>query len=386
MKGIMNKALKKTILKRVCLKYDVPCDLIDLEAVCDSQMHTSEELRALTDQYIQPLMKDKARDEYAKDKLDLKGEVERIERERNRIEQEFAEEEFEQALEGIVSNASSEVDKYYLTTDDYIEMVGAGYENALIITSAGGMGKTYRTLMKLKKMGAKFHYKSGYTTPLAFYKYLWRNNEPDTTIVLDDFDAIFKSPQGVANLKQALWAPTKERIIEWDTTSDKAKDVPSKFKFQARVIFLMNKLPDNADVSAVITRALFHKIHFKFPTLIQLMFEIAKQPSGKHTKKERLTIMQFIRNNANPSVKDLNIRTLFKAYDCYAYAKAEGKDWHRLVKEMLEPDETVAYVIELESQELKVGDRVAKFVRNGFGSRATYYRVKQELKRRGVLK
>ena len=270
-----------------------------------------------------------------------------------------------------------EQQEYFKTLNHFVGIVAKGYANSLIIEGTGGIGKTHEVLRTLSNTdGIEWDYINSYSTPLGFYQLLYEKN--GKVLVLDDFEGILNSDIGVSILKGALWGVDDKRYISYYSTTDKLK-IPCKFEYTGRIIFLVNSLDSNAELNALKTRALYHKLEFKFEEIKKIIMGIAKSCKTKLSKEERVEVAQFIVDTADQAVKELNLRTLIKGFSIFEYAKEVGGEWKELMSSLLEQDEEKALVLKLHKDCASASHEVAKWKDLTGKSARTYYRLKKSM-------
>ena len=257
-----------------------------------------------------------------------------------------------------------------INTDDYF---------ALTFVGAGGLGKTYLTLNEVKQLlkPDEWCYFNGYTTPLSLYETLYKNRNAKL-IILDDVEGIFNNPISVSILKSALWESNGKRLVQYNTKSEKAKDLVSIFEIKAKLIILCNAIPNEKDlsISAMKSRTIFYKFHFDYKTILRILKLLLSKRDGI-TDKQKNDVYGIITENTNQATDGFNFRTLMKAI---AFIKSEPNDAEELFKATTEIDEKKQKVLELMKSGLDTKAQVTKFVDEGYGCRATYFNIKRSLK------
>ena len=130
------------------------------------------------------------------------------------------------------------------------QAVRAGQIRAMIISGPPGVGKSFGVedvlerddlFSKLTSTKPKFQVIKGYSSPLGLYCKLHEFSEKGNVLVFDDSDSLFFDPICLGLLKGALDSSLK-RTISWNTDSRVLKEegIPSRFDFNASVIFITN--------------------------------------------------------------------------------------------------------------------------------------------------
>jgi len=378
MKQNQAKQLETYYLK-LCKSNGIDNQVFDFDQEIDFAVLTYSEAKNILNEKLSPLIE-------AQNKTTKKYEqieTERIQQQAFIEEAKRSKEEFEQSIKQIIQNNETNTNGYFHTAIEYIKMVAKGYTNGLILKSSGGLGKTYITLTELEKVKEENQeiniiYMNTYSTPLEFYQFLYKNNNKNTIIILDDFEGILTNPIGVSILKSAMWSISDKRKLNYLTTSDK-RTAPEEFNFDSRMIFLVNSLETNPELEAMITRCLYVELNFSYEQTVKIMYEIAKQPYKELSQEERIKIMDFIKERSNEAT-ELNFRTLIKAFDIFRYCKDNKQEWTELIKELLQEDDDLKLIMEI--MNLEKEDRNNKWIRETGKSIRTLQRKIREINKK----
>jgi len=271
-------------------------------------------------------------------------------------------------FEEIVENPKTEL------YQEYLNLVLSGNIHSLICVSKAGFGKTHTTINLLKKMKKKFVYKSGYTTPLSFYTFLFENK--DHTIILDDLtDDLFQNKKMIAILKSCLYDAGGERFVSYETTSDKLS-VPSKFKFNGKIILLANEVGNSnkEDFNALISRCIYFELKYSFKEILEISNRILE--SKKIVKITMDKILEIINKNIN-EVSQFNFRQLEQLIEMVNY---NPKKAELLFCNSFKKDTILSLVCDLMKLPISVREQALKFQeQTGFSTRK-YYRLKARIK------
>jgi hypothetical protein len=82
-----------------------------------------------------------------------------------------------------------------------------------------------------------YHYVKGFTSPKGLYRTMFENRRK--LIIYDDCDAAWKNDIG-ANLLKAALDSDDERWITWNVEGSDTGDLPKRFLFEGRIIFISN--------------------------------------------------------------------------------------------------------------------------------------------------
>ena len=212
----------------------------------------------------------------------------------------------------------------------FTKLAAKGVIPGLVVTGSGGLGKTHTVLDTLSGMGLKedtigevdgdYVFIKGYTTPRNLYTTLYHNN--GKVIVFDDCDSSFKDPIG-ANIFKAALDSYERRIISWGAES-KDDEVPSRFEFNGKVIFISNmsieKFPQ-----AILSRSMLVDLTLNLEEKVERIESIFNTEKT-FDKEDKVEVMTFIKKNMN-KFKDLNIRS---AMNTLKMKVAIGEGWERM--------------------------------------------------------
>jgi len=265
--------------------------------------------------------------------------------------------------------------KEFDIAEHLILLTAKNFSYATIIVGEGGIGKTYCCVNTIKKHTKDFIYKSGYTTPLSLYKFLYDNK--DKLIILDDIEGIFKDGVALAILKGCLWDTDGKRLVFYDSTSSKL-NAPNCFEFKGRLIILCNRIPnpDDLHIKAVMSRTIHYQLDFTYNQKIAIIQQILKHKK-EVTKKQKEKIMKIIKKNTNVATDELNIRTMEKLI---SYIKYDEKLAEKLFQETTYKDVVKNIVWTLMNSNNPVNSQVIEFIRLTGRSRWKFFDIKRELK------
>ena len=205
-----------------------------------------------------------------------------------------------------------------------------GYEDALIISGASGIGKSHDMLKRMNialERGEinKFTQRKGNMSALGLYKELYNHRRVGDVLLLDDID-VFDNEKKLDILKSVMDFGT-EREVTWGTATTELtkEDIPTTFKFEGTCIFITNKDFDDLitknneltpHLKAMIGRATYLDlcVHSNKSVLIRIkqLFEdtdIAEQ--NDITPAEESLILDWLEENQD-QVRELSIRTVLK--------------------------------------------------------------------------
>lgn len=306
------------------------------------------------------------------DKEEIKEELEKasedidIKRDLNGLENN-AEEEFYNNIKGYV-----EIEKFR-NIRNYLDIVlNNNIFNGLIIEGETGIGKSTIIKSILKEKKRKFIYLNSYSTPLAFYKEVYRNR--NSIILLDDLEGLYKDVKGISILR-ALLNTDMVRFIRYETTSSKL-DVPNKFIFKGKIIILANNIRDKLN-NATINRTIHRSISLTFQEKIDLMEKIIRFNYPELIDEKVKQIIEFIKKNADETIKNFTFRTIEKIVEYHLHTKY----WKELAFEELERDEDLVLIKKTIEDNKIVINQVRYFIDETGKSRATFFRLKKKLQK-----
>jgi hypothetical protein len=217
----------------------------------------------------------------------------------------------------------------------FVKMVAKGVSNSLIVSGPGGLGKTYSVINTLNKMGktemgigdvdGDYVVFRGYSTAKAMYRELYENN--GKIIIFDDTDSVLKDVIATNILKAALDSYDK-RVISWGAEFKGEDDLPNKFEFVGRVIFISNlsidKLPQ-----AVVSRSLKCDVSMTTAEKVERIEYVVMSDSfsGNFDDEVKVDVVNFIKEHAD-RFTDLNIRSALNI--AKVRVNDEDGDWTRM--------------------------------------------------------
>jgi len=376
--------LNEQAIEKLLEKREIDKEEVDYRSIWDNSLTQKENFNLLREHLNKNFPNSKPDEEI--DLSEYIGQKQEHNKEMVEKEKEELQREQRQSIKQIAENENTDIQQHYKFHNNYVEMVADGDANAYICKSNAGLGKTYQTLNKLQKKGLEInqHYKliNTYSTPLEFYRTLYRNK--DKVLVLDDIEGVLSSKEAVSMLKSALWSTTGNREIQYRSTK-LPSDLPDKFEFKGGVIMLVNELNMKGEnMEALKNRCLYHELNFSHKEKFELMSKIANKDLDKDLdKQEKHEVLEYLQELVNESHR-LNIRNLMKSLDIYRTRDS----WKELVKNQLEYDKDSDLEVLKEITEQgydKVKKQVKEFRKETGKSRKTFYRYKKKLRNRGEI-
>lgn len=224
---------------------------------------------------------------------------------------------------------------------DMIGMLASGQQNSVIVTGPGGLGKSFSVMKALEdcglndatltdsfdlgfvlRPGKTFRVFKGYMTAKSMYRTLYENREG--VVVFDDLDKVLEDPQAVNILKGALDSYDR-RVITW-RTERVDEELPDRFEFKGRVIFISNKSSSQID-QAIITRSMTVDLSMTVAQKIERMRYLLEQEDfmpdySEEVKTDAIDLIDSIQDR----VKELSLRTLIQVTKIRANAGAKWAD------------------------------------------------------------
>lgn len=288
-------------------------DKFDTEAHYDSNMSV-EENKALIREQLKLVIHDlKAQVDY------VKAEQERIDDERKRK----SEKEVDQYNSSLSFQPDKDLDEMYSPVYRGVNKLCQGFSNLLFIKGRGGLGKSYNIRRALILNKAEFIEIAGDVTEAYLYRLMFENNGKilwfkDTAKILSSLGSI--------NLLKSACETDDNRVLTKSNYSKDQADLPDRFLVKCKFIFDYNNVFGSQlmqDFEALATRGDYRELAFSDDDIKKIMVQVAKEPWQKD-------VTEFVINKfeATGLVK-LNLRTQWKAFRTYEYAKRNNLDWQK---------------------------------------------------------
>jgi len=300
---------------RVWVKQILPedHDKVDLTAIYDSTLCISENKTEIRKQIKGLVQNLKEQVEYAK------AEQEKISTQAiNR-----SEEEVRNYNNSLTYTECADLDQFYEPITQGVKKMCQGYSNLLFIRGRGAIGKTFNIRKALIQNKADFVEISGDVTGAYLYRLLYENN--GKIIYLKETVKLLQM-QGSLNLLKSACETEDAKILTKSNYSKEQDDLPDSFLCRCKFIFDYNNVFNSGlrdDFEALVTRGDYRELLFSDEDVKQLLKMIAKKDWEKEVTEE--LIRQF---ESNKMIK-LNLRTQWKAFRTYEYAKKNSVDWRK---------------------------------------------------------
>jgi hypothetical protein len=226
-----------------------------------------------------------------------------------------------------------------------VQMVADKVQPSVVVSGAGGLGKTYTVRQALQHSGLEdftlnteegteidrsnsFVFIKGFSTPKALYRSLYANN--NSVIVYDDCDSILGNDVALNILKAGLDSYDK-RVISWGAENrGKDDDLPQQFEFTGQIIFITNLPADDIDQS-IRSRSLMVDVSMTTQETVDRMGEIIRKRSflpeySMEIKNDSLAFIDLYKDSA----KELSLRTLITI--CKIRSEFGDQDWMRMAE------------------------------------------------------
>ena len=129
------------------------------------------------------------------------------------------------------------------------------------------------------------------------------------------------------------------------------------------------------------------EINFSYQDIIQLFYEIAKLPYKNLDIKERIKIVDFIKENTTEATQELNIRTLIHLFNLFDYCKANNQEnnFKKLALDYLIIDDDLKILLEVENLETSERNKIWVEM-TGLSVRTLQRKLKELRKKRQSVK
>jgi len=260
----------------------------------------------------------------------------------------------------------------------------------VILIGESSLGKTFLTINTLKEIKFEdYEWIRTYVTPLELYKMLYYKQRefesklgenPFFILVFDDTEGLLTNTNSVSIIKSALRGENNSlRIVEYNSTRLDKENIPKHFKFTGHIIIIANKVNlKDKNVFAIKERTHFKELNFSYKEKIKILKQSIKNDYESTTLELRQRALDMVIKNTDVITQDLNFVTLLRAYDYLIYDERKAEI---LLKSTLKIDEDLKLVKELMEGDKVVTEQIKEFDLKRGKSRATFFRLKEEVKR-----
>lgn len=257
--------------------------------------------------------------------------------------------------------------------DDLISRGLAFAEGAYgLLVVSGGPGLSKTTILKTaveSVAGNDFCLVEANASAYATYCRLWRNR--NKLVLLDDADGMLDTPQGRRLLKQ-LCQTEQWRRVSWETgaTLGKGAQAPQEFYTSSKVCIISNAWDTSANVhmKAIADRG---QCYLFSPSALEVHRYVANWFWDQKVFDHVASVIPFLRTPT--------CRLYVRAWE----QKQAGDDWVAYVNHhAFQPGDPEHRLVELLREDVPNAERQRRWTKEGFGSRATFYRHLSDLKER----
>jgi hypothetical protein len=173
-------------------------------------------------------------------------------------------------------------------------------------------------------LAGDYHYVKGYTSAKGLYRILFENKKK--IVVLDDCDAAWKNEVS-ANLLKAALDSDDERWISWNVEGPSNEDLPKKFLFDGKVIFISNVRSEDFP-QPLITRALRCDVELTIEERFERMLQILPSPkfAPEVDMETKMMAYNFLYDNRDIAA-EISSRSLLNVIQV---AQSGSKLWKRI--------------------------------------------------------
>lgn len=250
----------------------------------------------------------------------------------------------------------------YEKLGSYLRAFARGHLNLVILVGERGLAKS-RTVRAILK--GSVCWIEGNATPFGMYEELYRHR--DQFVVIDDMDTLYADKSGIRLLK-CLCQTEEEKTVAWHSDARRLEKhgIPREFTTRSRVIIICNDWKTlNRNVAALQDRG--HVLVFQ-PSA----FEVHRSAEAWFTDEE---IYDWFASNLH-RVCEPSLRLYVRAREL----KAAGMDWTEVLALEAENSRArLAAEIPASATFQSTTERVAAFVRQGGGCRATFFNYRKRL-------
>lgn len=237
------------------------------------------------------------------------------------------------------ADVDRDVSSRFATLDRVASGVASGIFRALIISGPPGVGKTWTVEEIISKAsGIEYEKVSGYSRATGLFRALWEHKDPNHVVVIDDCDSVFQDENALNLLKVACETGTSDRVLAWraetDFEDEVGEDIPRKFVFEGRVVFVTNLDFDALSraggrlavhLSALCSRSLYLDLNMSRREVLSRVLSVARTSKilAAHNEKEKEKIVSYVRERAS-QMREVSLRALVKLSQILTATKSEA--------------------------------------------------------------
>ena len=371
-------------------------DKFDLDAVLDSSLNFYEHKARIKEMlsglgYVSE--RDARMDNYHKMLQEAKMEVDKEEESAKEAASELQSEQTRASFNaGLAKLAAGQTDTDELIAKEipafrsmyeFIDLLlgDSQYTQGAILYGDAGIGKTHSLEKRLAKAKAEYALFNSYSTPLALYELLYRNNGPGKLVILDDVNTLLHDKKAVAILKSALFSPSGQRLITYSSTAKVLEDrgIPPSFIFTGRIFILLNEIPQTLreTFQALLSRVYSYEVKLSLQEkvdLVRIVFE-GTEVFGL-SKGEKMVVLQLLLKSLDFSnCHKFNVRTALRAAEIYKKLGEERAT--PLIFDLMDTDVRLRQFLLIENNcPLPTEKKVELWIKTTGYSRRDYFNVK----------
>jgi len=305
-------------------------DKYDLEANFDSTLDISENKSKIRKD-ISIFMKENLKEQAEQ----VKSQLEEVKAREIKLANEQKEQAEQEVIEWNKNREFDEnvkIDIFYKSIYRMVDKIVMGYSNLAFIKGNAGIGKSQQIEKRLHKHNKGYVSITGEVTEAYLYRLIYENN--GKIIYFKDVVQLLTGLKSINLLKSACES-TGKRILTKSSYSKQQDDLPDKFVCRCSFIFDYNTITGlslKEDFEALKNRGDFKQLVISDVEMKAIMREIAKTDIEKEVTE--FLIKNF---NENGRVK-INLRTQYKSFQTYKFAKKMKLDWKTEIIEEMSDD------------------------------------------------
>ena len=173
-------------------------------------------------------------------------------------------------------------------------------------------------------LAGDYHYVKGYSSAKGLFRTLFENKKK--IVIFDDCDAAWKNEVG-ANILKAALDSDEERWVNWNVEGSANDDLPRRFLFEGKVIFISNVASEDFP-QPLITRALRCDIELTIAERFERMRQILPSPkfAGDIDMSIKMMAYNFLWDNREIAA-EISSRSLLNIIQV---ANSGSKLWKRI--------------------------------------------------------
>lgn len=267
----------------------------------------------------------------------------------------------------------------YAELEHWVNAFNSSVLDIMIVEGSAGAGKSSIIRNSLAQKGPEeYSWIEGRISAICLYEKLYASR--DVPIFIDDVDGLYRDRECV-NILKCLCQTWDEKTVTWNTkgliNKQGRASAPPEFKTRSKVCIITNSWKSlNKHVGAVEDRGLLIMFH---PPAEEI-HRYVRDELGNNAKVFDSDVYDFIGKNlgiiAEPSIRHYRNAVQLKQHDC---------DWRDVLIESFGlNDNQMLYLKIAKIPDLSQNDRAKEFARLGKKSERTYWRIRDDLRERGI--